>query len=105
MPNGADKSFVRLCAAIEGFRIRYGRWPQRVVAPAYIIEDIRDGILAPGQFERLEAKVRLVPGNAGVRAEDDAGGFYEYGKEGFSKEKPDLRAWEWLDVELRDDLH
>ena len=31
MPNGADKNFVRLCAALNGFRLRYGKWPTRVV--------------------------------------------------------------------------
>jgi len=27
MPNGDDKNWVRLCAALDGFFGRYGRWP------------------------------------------------------------------------------
>jgi hypothetical protein len=30
MPNGIDKNWMRMCAAINGFRARYQRWLVRV---------------------------------------------------------------------------
>ena len=34
MPNGYDRNWIRFCAAVDGFRMRYGRWPDRVRMPA-----------------------------------------------------------------------
>ena len=104
MPNGGDKNYVRLCAAIDGFKARYGRWPERVVVEQGYIEDIRDHVLAPGEFDRMQQKLKVVEGDARFRAEDDAGNFYHYEDEGFPARKPEPSAREWLDLELQPDL-
>src|SRR5262249_16177409 len=47
MPNGHDKNWVRLCAAIDGFRVRYGHWPMRVRIFPISLADIRDHLFTP----------------------------------------------------------
>jgi hypothetical protein len=98
MPNGADKNFIRLCAALDGFRARYGEWPVRVVIPAESLADLRDHILTPQAFESIVRKVALVAGASAFRAEDDTGRSYEYGKEGFPTVREGPRAIDWLGV-------
>ena len=29
VPNGDDKNWVRLCGAIDGFRVKYVKWPSK----------------------------------------------------------------------------
>lgn len=98
MPNGADKNFVRLCAALNGFRLRYGKWPTRVVIHPISLEDLREHVLSSRDFRVVAAKVHLVEGDAGFRAEDDEGNEYHYGEEGFPDEEPTLSARDWLGV-------
>lgn len=100
MPNGHDKNFVRLCAALDGFKSRYGKWPTRVVAWEMSIDDIRDYVLSRDDFEAVIQKVALVPGDAAFRAEDDEGNVYDYANEGFTEQPPRPSAREWLGVEV-----
>jgi len=103
MPNGHDKNWIRLCAAIDGFRVRYGRWPKRVRVYPNSLADLRDHLFAPADYARIVAKVSLVADEAGMVAEDDEGGSYDYGKEGFSNESPTPGAAEWLGVHPKGD--
>ena len=96
MPNGGDRNWIRFCAAVDGFRLRYGRWPTRVRLFPAALEDIRDHILPPAAYERVVRQVRLVPDEVGMVAEDDLGGRYDYGSEGFPKAEPDIRAHTWF---------
>ena len=98
MPNGHDKNWVRLCAAIEGFRFRYGRWPTRVRLFPACLSDIRDHLFTPDDYARIAAKVVLIADEAGFLAEDDLGGSYNYGQEGFPRQRPTPIAAEWLGV-------
>lgn len=98
MPNGADKNFVRLCAALNGFRMRYGSWPSRVVIHPISLADLREYVLSPEDFRTVTGKVTLVEGDAGFRAEDDQGNSYDYGEEGFPDREPESSAQEWLGV-------
>jgi hypothetical protein len=105
MPNGHDKNWVRLCAAIDGFRIRYGRWPTRVRIFPASLADIRDHLFTPDAYAQILAKVALVADEAAMVAEDDQGGSYSYGQEGFPSERPAPRAAEWLGVRPRPEEH
>ena len=98
MPNGHDRNWVRVCAAVDGFYIRYGRWPTRVRLFPVTLADIRDHLFTPNDYARITSKVSLVPDEAPVIAEDDSGASYSYGKEGFPKRRPSPSAEEWFGV-------
>src|SRR5688572_24138566 len=101
MPNGHDKNWIRLCAALEGFRMRHGRWPTRVRLWPGALADIRDHLLTPEDFAKVAAKLQLIPEDAPMIAEDDTGAMYNYGEEGFPNQRPTPRAIEWLGVDVR----
>jgi hypothetical protein len=88
MPNGLDKNWVRLCAAIDGFRVRYGRWPTRVRTYPLSLADFRDHLFTPDDFAQITSKVALNAGVIGMVAVDDFGGSYDFGEEGFPSERP-----------------
>lgn len=99
MPNGHDKNWIRLCAAINGFRGRYGRWPVRIRLHSLSLEDLRDHLFSKRDFARIRSKVELVPDdNAPMIAEDDTGASYNYGDEGFPLGVPKPSAAEWLEA-------
>lgn len=98
MPNGYGKNWIRLCAALEGFRARYGRWPSRIRIPELVAQEL-DELLTPAEYARILKKLAVISGDEGIMAEDDAGVSYDYIKEGFSKLKKDARAEAWLEVE------
>jgi hypothetical protein len=104
MPNGGDKNFVRLCGALDGFKVRYGRWPIRVVIYPMSLDDLREHVLSPEAFATVMQKVRLVEGDAGFQAEDGEGNVYDYANEGFPESRPNPTAEEWLGVRVNPDL-
>jgi cold shock CspA family protein len=97
MPNGYDKNWLRVCAAIDGFRARHGRWPTRVRAfrsslyDFYLLFTLEDRI-------KIASKITLVADDVPMIAEDDSGAEYNYGQEGFPQFPPDFRAADWLGV-------
>lgn len=100
MPNGYNKNWIRLCGAIDGFRVRYNRWPTRVRMWKMVYEDLRENLFTPESFDKLQGKVELiVDERAGHIAEDGKGNSYDYGSEGFPKSKPDIDARHWLGIE------
>ena len=105
MPNGHAKNWIRLCGAIDGFRLRYDRWPTRVRIFPASLADIRDHLFTPDDYAQILAKVALVADEAATVAEDDQGGSYSYGQEGSPSERPTLRAAEWLGVHPRAEEH
>lgn len=101
MPNGTDKNYVRLCGAIDGFRVRYGTWPTIARLWPGCIADLRH-CLSPEGFLRLRAKLHLVESEgATIAVEDKQGRSYDYGSEGFPKVDPDICAEEWIGAERR----
>ena len=98
MPNGHDKNWVRLCGAVDGFNVRYGRWPTRVRLFPTQLSDIRDYLFSPEDYARIIAKVTLVPDRVPMIAEDDSGATYNYGAEGFPQTSPNPSAREWFGV-------
>lgn len=104
MPNGHDKNWVRLCAAVDGFHLRYGRWPTRVRLFPGALANIRDYLFTPDDYARITAKVALVPDNAPMIAEDDSGASYNYGAESFPETHPTPSAYEWFGVSPKPEL-
>ena len=99
MPNGTTKNWVRLCAAIDGFRSRYQSWPSKVSLDPIIHEDI-ENLFTEKSIQMLNGKIKLIArANATVVAEDEQGKNYDYGRDGFPSSEPDIRAQDWLDVE------
>ena len=94
MPNGIDKNWYRMCAAINGFRARYGSWPTKIHLPEGAIQQL----FSDETFARLEKVLTFVYDGSPFIAEDDLGRSYNYGQEGFF-DPPDIRAHEWLKVE------
>ena len=97
MLSGYDENFIRLCAAIDGFRVRYRRWPTRVRIFPAALDDIRE-LFTPADYARIVAKVELIGDGAPYVAEDELGCRYSYGRDGFPRKKPTPRATEWLGV-------
>lgn len=105
MPNGHDRNWVRICAAIDGFRLRYGRWPTRVRLLPATLADIRENVFRPKDYAKIIAKVDLIPDDSGIIAEDDVGGSYSYGESGFPPSRPDPPAKEWFGIKPKPDKH
>jgi hypothetical protein len=100
MPNGHDKNWYRLCGAIDGFRLRYGRWPIRVRMHRLSLQDF-GYLFSREDFTRITAKVELLSYDGPMVAEDDSGASYNYNTEGFPDRAPDVRAKDWLGVTPR----
>lgn len=98
MPNGDDKNWIRLCAAIDGFRARYGAWPTRVRLFSACVENLRNDLFSPEAYARLTTRLEFVADDASMVAEDDSGRSYDYSMQGFSKSPPDIPAQQWLGV-------
>ena len=95
MPNGIDKNWYRMCAAINGFRARYDSWPTKIHLPEGAIRHL----FSEETLEKLQEKLAIIYDDSPYVAEDDLGRSYNYGREGFYDEPPDIQAREWLDVE------
>jgi hypothetical protein len=97
MPNGHDANWVRVCGAIDGFRMRYGQWPTRVRMSAACLRDL-GCLFSERDLLTITAKVRFVLDDAPFVAEDEDGGRYSYGEDGFPDPPPRVRAYEWFGV-------
>ena len=86
-----------MCAAIDGFRGRYGRWPTRICVPTVVVDDLKWLFTARGLLT-LSSKIQLVIADDPLVAEDDDGGRYAYAAT-FPGEPPKPSAREWLGVE------
>ena len=97
MPNGDDKNWVRVCAAIDGFRARHGRWPKRVRIIPISYVDLVSHVLTPLGYALVSSYVELVPeDDAEMIADDETGAEYSYGKLGFSKKEADPPTRDWF---------
>src|SRR4051812_30172933 len=99
MPNGGDRNFIRLCSSLEGFRLRHGAWPTEVRLFPGAIADLREHVLGPEAFSKLEALVRLIADEeASMIAQDKDGNSFNYGEEQRPDGTLDISAAEWLGV-------
>lgn len=98
MPNGHDRNWMRFCAAVNGFRNRFGRWPSSVRLASKYVDDLR-ALLSDESFGVLEEKLALrIDERAHFIAEDEVGNKYDYRREGFLQDRPEPSAEEWLGV-------
>ena len=97
MPNGGSKNWIRFCAAIDGFRCRYGKWPRLVRVPTFFSDELKI-VLSEQDQSVLSTKIRIIGDGSPFIAMDESGNSYDYGEEGFSDERPDIQADVWLDV-------
>jgi hypothetical protein len=98
MPNGHDKNWIRLCAAIDGFKNRFKHWPTKVLLPKDILYDLEEVIFMPESMLNIREKITLVVADEPVVAQDEDGNQYSYGDEGFPKRRPRFNAAAWLGV-------
>jgi hypothetical protein len=97
MPNGHGTNWVRVCAAIDGFRVRYGRWPKRVLLMPIAFVDLASDVLTPLGFALVSSVVELVPEeDAEMIAEDDSDAEYNYGHDGFPEGECDPPTRDWF---------
>jgi hypothetical protein len=100
MPNGHDRDWVRFCLAVGGFRAKHGSWPTRMRLDPRSLETFRTSLLSPADFEKLQAKVRLIPEtDASFVAEDEQGRTYSQASESHHGEPEEFDPQEWLGVE------
>jgi len=98
MPNGHDKNWIRLCAAIDGFKVRFKHWPTKVLLHQDILYDLEVGIFTPKSMMKIREKINLVVADEPIVAQDEDGNQYNYCDEGFPKRRPKLNAAKWLGV-------
>lgn len=98
--NTGGQSLSRVLAAVEGFFVTHGAWPTSIrLTPGYI-EHLQGVALSPVGFSRLTEKLALVPDpSATVVAQNDLGLRYDYGATGFPKDKPPVRARDWIGLD------
>ncbi len=85
-------------ASLEGFYVTYGYWPVRMFVYPEFIEELKE-VMKPGDFDRLQTKLELVPeSRATFLSEDDQGRSYDYGKQGVVSEQAKSNVIEWLEV-------
>jgi hypothetical protein len=86
-----------VCAAIDGFRTRYGCWPTRIRLFPGALDGLRDHVLTPEGFAVVASVVELVADeSAPMVAERAEGESYNYGREGFPQPRPDEPVREWF---------
>ena len=98
MPNGYDRNWIRLRAALSGFRIRYGMWPTRARISPVIWDNFRQDLFSSEGFAKLEKKLQLIPGDEPFLVEDEEGRSYNYSSEGSPSQKPDVDPVDWLEI-------
>jgi hypothetical protein len=97
VPNGDDAEWVRVCAAIDGFRSRHGRWPTRIRLSRDALAWLREHVLTGAGFAVVGSVVELAADErATMVAEDGTGAAYNYGKEGFPRLPWDESARAWF---------
>jgi hypothetical protein len=75
-------AWVRVCVAIDGFRLAHGRWPTRVRLDPGQLAELVSGHLHPAGFALVSSVVDLVPDEQGMpTAEDRTGAKYVYSRD------------------------
>lgn len=98
MPNGDDKSFVRLLLVCARYRARYGAWPTRVDVSSGV-RQVLESILPPADLVAIERQVEIGtdPSCSYPRASSIAGTL-EYESSSEISANPDAaRAWLGID--------
>jgi hypothetical protein len=87
--------FQRFTEALNGFKTKYGYWPERIEAEPVTISFLATHCLTPLGFFLLQSKVELVEGEPGkILAKGRDEDVFDYGEEGWRGEHAhDARAW------------
>jgi hypothetical protein len=90
---------VRFIEAFNGFKTKFGYWPELVEAEPATISALATHCLTPLGFFLLQSKVDVVEGDRGkILAKSRRGDVFDYGDEGWQQEhEHDARAWLGLD--------
>ncbi len=96
MPNGHDKNWVRLRAAIDGFYLRHVRWPDRVRVRPAVIANLRTELFSEEAFSKFVARLVMVPDEQGTIIVEDDAGPYNCGTDGFAPGRPSFDVAGWL---------
>jgi hypothetical protein len=79
MPNGDDRGWVMLCAAIDIFRVRYGHWPRRVYVQRGFLDILRTHVFTPEGFAVVASVIDVAEReNPGIVVEGSDGESYDY---------------------------
>ncbi len=97
MPNGESKNWLKFCAAIDGFRSRYGKWPTAVRVLDFFPDELKS-VLSEADHAKLLSKIKILADDSAFIAVDESGNAYDYGREGFPGPTLEVRASEWLGV-------
>lgn len=88
---------VRIVEALNGYRTKYGRWPEVLECEPELIAMLATSCLSPLGFYMLQSKVRLVQGSrTTLVAKGNGGEVFDYGGEGWQSEsghQHDAREW------------
>jgi len=84
-----------MCAAINGYRARYNKWPKRVRVAKFFPEELVH-VATQEQLKILASKTELIVDGSGYIAEGDLNESYNYEREGFPDKQPDISAQEWI---------
>jgi hypothetical protein len=98
MPNGFDRNWVRVRAAIHGYRIRHAKWPIEIHVSEGVFRDLQDNVFLPKTFSKVKRKLIFILDGKAIVAENGEGLCYSYGDEGFPKMDSKIDAEKWLGV-------
>ena len=92
---------VRFIEALNGFKSKFGYWPDSLEAEDSTIANLATECLTPLGFFLLQSKVDVAVGDDGrILAKGRNGDVFDYGEEGWQTDaghKHDARAWLGLD--------
>ena len=93
-----ERNWIRARAALQGFYLRFGRWPTRLLLPDYAMRDFREVYFSEESIAKIQVKLELVEADVPIVASDADGNEYSYGEEGFPDGDPEIGAEQWLGV-------
>ena len=96
MPNGDDKNWIRLCVTINGFRVKYGMWPERVRMSSFMLENLRH-LFHPSTFSVLQSQLPIEKTTEeSIEVFDREGRQFTYGD--LTDGDLDISSLEWLGI-------
>jgi len=109
MPNGDDQNWTRICAAVDGFRGRYGCWPTSVRLPPRTFANVVGHVLSPAGFALVSSVLEIISDDdlaerVAIIAVGDEGTEFRYGEDKDGR-KPEPSAISFFgDAVLREGL-
>jgi hypothetical protein len=94
MTDDMNVNWFRVCIAINGFRAKYGHWPEAIRLPKGSL----DFLFKPSTLEKVNSRIRLIFDDSFYIAVDQQGNHYNFKTEGFL-DGTDIDARDWLGVE------